>query len=114
MNGATEKLIIPLSATRVSSKAVPLVAMYLLDEAADVGSPRPTIQRLSAAAAFPRVLAHTAGHYPSEEQRLRRQFEFTTALVRQIPISTLSYRRDESEMSNVHDAVLASLNGSIE
>jgi len=114
MNGATEKLIIPLSATRVSSKAVPLVGIYLLDEAADVGDPHPTIQRLSAAAAFPRVLAHTAGHYPSEEQRLRRQFEFTTALVRQVPISTLSYRRDESEMSNVHDAVLASLNGSIE
>ena len=114
MNSATDKLIIPWAPTHVSTEAVPLVAMYLLDEAGDAGSPRPAIHRLSPAAAFPRILAHTAGHYRSEEQRLRRQFEFATALVREVPINTLSYRRNESEMLNVRDAVLASLSGSIE
>lgn len=113
MNGATEKLIIPLAATDVSTEAVPLAAIYLLDDG-NAGDPCPAIHRLSPAAAFPRVLAHTAGHYPSEEQRLRRQFDFATALVRQVPISTLSYRRDESLLSDVRDAVLANVDASID
>ena len=114
MNSATDKLIIPLAATQTATQAVSLVAMYLLDEAGDPDRSSPAIHRLSPAAAFPRILAHTAGHYPSEEQRLRRQFEFATALVREIPINTLAYRRDESEMLAVRDAVLANLDGSTE
>lgn len=113
MNGETEKLILPLAATDVSTEAVPLVAIYLLDEQGNPEDPRPAIHRLSPAAAFPRVLAHTAGHYPSEQRRLRQQFDFATALVRQVPISTLAYQRDETQMWDVRDAVLAELNGSI-
>jgi hypothetical protein len=114
MNGATEKLIIPVAANEVSTEPVPLAAIYLLDHHGDSENPCPAIHRLSPAAAFPRVLAHTAGHYPSEEHRLRRQFDFATALVREVPISTLSYRHDESEMWAVRDAVLANLKGSID
>ena len=67
----------------------------------------PTIQRLAPATAFPRVLAHTAGHYPSDTARLTRQFDFATRLVQEVPIKTLSYRRDTAEMIAVRDAVLA-------
>jgi len=60
------------------------------------------------------VLAHTAGHYPSEIARLQRQFEFTTTLVREIPVKTLSYPREKAEMARLRDAVLADLSRSSE
>lgn len=109
MNSATEKLIIPLAAPQRSSRPVPLVAMYAIDETCPPERAWPSIQRLSPAAAFPRVLAHTAGHYPSEEQRLRRQFQFVTTFVRGVPINTLSYRRHTHELFDVGDAILADL-----
>jgi len=71
------------------------------------------IQRLSPAAAFPRVLSHTAGHYPSEAARLWHQFEFATTLVQAIPVKTLSYRREKTEMAGLRDAVLADLARSV-
>lgn len=111
MNQATEKLIIPLSAARAASRPVPLLAMYAIDEAP---SGRLAINRLSPAAAWPRVLAHTAGHYPSDAQRLRRQFEFVTTLVRDVPIKTLSYPRNEDELFDVGQAIGADLARSID
>jgi hypothetical protein len=85
--------------------------MYAIDEAP---SGRLAINRLSPAAAWPRVLAHTAGHYPSEAQRLRRQFEFVTTLVRDVPIKTLSYPRNEDELFDVGQAIGADLARSID
>jgi hypothetical protein len=107
MNPVTTKLIIPLNTSECATEAHRLRAVYILSQEDDAQPHRPVIQRLSPAAAFPRLLAHTAGHYPSEKARLRRQFEFATTVVRKIPIKTLAYRRETAHMVDLKDAVLA-------
>jgi hypothetical protein len=57
------------------------------------------------------VLAHTAAHYPSEPDRLRRQLDFTTRLVSDLPVKTLSYARDTDAMFRARDLVLTDLEG---
>jgi hypothetical protein len=114
MNPKTTKLIIPLDTSQCATAAHQLRAIYILTQAADGHPDRPVIRRLAPATAFPRLLAHTAGHYPSEKERLRRQFEFATDVVREIEIKTLSYRREKGEMVDLKDALLADIVGSIE
>ena len=107
MNPETTKLIVPLDGGDCTAGPRTLQALYVLS-GNDGEAPGPVnIRRLSPSAAFPRVLAHTAAHYPSEVSRLQRQFEFATTLVREIPVKILSYRREESEMAGLTDAVLA-------
>ena len=67
------------------------------------------IRRLSPADALPKLLAATAAHYPSERDRLRRQFDFVTRLAQRVPVSTLHYRRNPEEMHDVRNAVLEDL-----
>lgn len=107
MNPDTTKMIIALDSWRCTIDAHALRAAYILSEEADAQPGGPVIQELPPAAAFPRLLAHTAGHYPSEKARLRRQFEFVTTMVREIAIKRLSYRRDAAQMADLKDAVLA-------
>ncbi|HEU4937854.1 MAG TPA: hypothetical protein VFT39_15450 [Vicinamibacterales bacterium] len=106
MNPETTKLIVPLDAGDCTAGPRTLQALYILSGKGEGATGPPSVRRLSPAAAFPRVLAHTAGHYPSEIARLRRQFEFATTLVQQIPVKTLSYRHEMAEMVRVTDAVL--------
>ncbi len=113
MNSVTDKLIIPLRASQSMTEAVLLTTVYIVSEMRGEAD-APSVQRLSPAAALPRVLAHTAGHYPSETARLRRQFDFVTALVREVPVKALSYRRCKDRMFDVRDAVLADLSRSVE
>lgn len=114
MNADTTKLIIPLDTPRFTAEAHAVRAVYLLSQQVDDEPRVPVIRRLSPAAAFPHLLAHTAGHYPSERPRLRRQFEFATMVVREIPIKTLSYRREQGQMIDLKDAVLADIAHAIE
>jgi hypothetical protein len=107
MNRDTTKLIIPLDPSDCATEAEALTGVYILVDGADAQTNDPVIQRLSPAAAFPRVLAHTAGHYPLEAARLKRQFEFVTTLVREVPIKTIAYRREKKDMFALRDAVLA-------
>jgi hypothetical protein len=110
MNAVTEKLIIPLGESQTTCASHPLAALYLIHDARDGHMDRqPAIARLSAAEAIPRVLAAAAGHCPSGPDRLRRQFAFVTQLVQQVPVKTLTYRRDRNDMNLVRDAVLADL-----
>jgi len=113
MNPETTKLIIPLPGSQCAAERHMLRNVYILNEPTRDEPHRPVIQRLSPAAAFPRLLAHTAGHYPTEGPRLKRQFEFATMVVRKIPIKTLSYRREEAQMAALKDAVLADMARSI-
>lgn len=110
MNPETTKVIVPVSAT---TEACSLRTIYLLSSD-DEHPCRPSFRQLTPGEALPRVLAHTAGHYPSDAVRLERQFTFVTALVQQIPVKALSYRRDTSAMSDVYDAVLADVANSVE
>ena len=114
MNAETQKLIIPLDASHCVTEANRLKVIYLLNQDADRRQRAPEIRRLQPAAAFPRVLAHTAGHYPSDPARLRRQFDFATMLVQNVPVKTLSYRREKAEMADLRDAVLADVAGAVE
>jgi hypothetical protein len=114
MNAVTEKLIIPLDDEQhIVRQPQPLTALYLIHHDQNGGrlDHGPVIRRLSPAQALPRILAGTAGHCPSGADRLQRQFAFVTRLVQQVPIKTLSYRRNEDEMFLVRDAVLADLEG---
>ena len=81
MNTETQKLIIPLDASECETEANRLRVIYILNQDADRQQKAPEIRRLPPGAAFPRVLAHTAGHYPSDTTRLRRQFDSATMLV---------------------------------
>jgi hypothetical protein len=114
MNPDTTKLIVLLDTDDCTAEPHPLRALYVLRSVGEDRSSALRIEQLSPAAAFPRVLAHTAGHYPSEIARLQRQFEFTTTLVREIPVKTLSYPREKAEMARLRDAVLADLSRSSE
>jgi Serine kinase of the HPr protein, regulates carbohydrate metabolism len=114
MNPDTTKLIVPLDTDDCTAEPHPLRALYVLRSVGEDRSSALRIEQLSPAAAFPRVLAHTAGHYPSEIARLQRQFQFTTTLVREIPVKTLSYPREKAEMARLRDAVLADLSRSSE
>jgi hypothetical protein len=103
MHAATTKFILQLDGSLMVSGPHALTVVYLLSGE----TTGPTIQRLAPATAFPRVLAHTAGHYPSDAERLKRQFDFVTRLVQEVPVKTLSYRRNIAETIAVRDAVLA-------
>ena len=113
MNAVTRKLIIPLDETQTVRQPSPLDAIYLIASERDApSSQQPSIRRLSPAEALPRILAATAAHYPSDRDRLARQFAFVTGLVQSIPVNTLAYRRNTDDMFLVRDAVLADLAGS--
>ena len=114
MNTETQKLIIPLDASECVTEANTLKVIYILNQDVDRRQKTPEIRRLPPGAAFPRVLAHTAGHYPSDATRLRRQFDFATMLVQNVPIKTLSYRREKAEMAGLRDAVLADVACAVE
>jgi len=112
MNRVTEKLIIPLDVRRTMVAPGLVAALYILRNADDGASLEPMIERLSPADAFPAVLAHTAGHYPSEAGRLKRQLEFVAQLVKDVPVKTLSYARSRRGMFDARDVVFADLAGS--
>lgn len=114
MNAVTEKLIIPLDALRTMAAPASVAALYILRDADDGATLEPMIQRLSPADAFPAVLAHTAGHYPLEASRLKRQLEFVAQLVTDVPVKTLSYARSRDGMFRARDVALADLAGSTE
>ena len=85
MNAITEKLIIPLDDRQMVHRATPLKAIYLIHDTCDERPHRrPAVRTLSPACALPKILAATASHYAFEPDRLKRQFEFVTRLVRKV------------------------------
>ena len=114
MNPLTDKLIMPLTDEQVVRQPAATSALYLIRDNQGRGRPpRPCIRELSPAAAFPEILAATAGHYALERDRLTRQFEFVRRLVEHVPIKTLSYPRDTASMSSLRDAVLGDLDRTV-
>src|SRR3954464_15702066 len=109
MNPSTTKSIIAVDETDMASRPAPVRTLYVLENECAAGERAPIFGRLSPSQALPRLPARTAGHYPSEAPRLRRQFEFATSVVREIPIKSLSYRRAKGEMTSLRDALLADL-----
>jgi hypothetical protein len=107
MNPTTEKLIIPLTDRHHSTEPRLLAALYLI--APDEGGRarrRPFIRRLAPARAFARILAGTVNYCGEDRERLKRQFEFVTRLVQQVPVKTLSYPRHTEKMFQLRDTVI--------
>ena len=109
MNAVTQKLIIPLAADRAVGAPARVVAIYIVDDCDERAMQEPIVQRLSPAHAFPAILAHTAAHYPSEADRLKRQLDFVAQLVITVPVKTLSYARDVRGLCRVRDTVLTDI-----
>jgi hypothetical protein len=109
MNAVTQKLIIPLDAKQAMELPAATAALYILHDADEPATGQALIQPLSPARAFPAMLAHTAGHYPSEADRLRRQLEFAAHLLADVPVKTLSYPRDLNGVFRARDSVLADI-----
>jgi hypothetical protein len=114
MNAVTEKLILPLNSFQTLGVPTAMSRLYILDDAGCTATGEISMQRLSPARAFPAVLANTAGHYPSEPDRLRRQLEFVGDLVANVPATALSYTRSQDGMFRARDAVLSDLARSID
>lgn len=109
MNAVTDKLIIPLDAAQTMNTRGRVAGLYILSDERDSVTEEPALHHLPPAQAFRAVLAHTAAHYPSEPDRLRRQLDFTTRLVSDVPVKTLSYARDTDAMFRARDLVLTDL-----
>jgi hypothetical protein len=112
MNAVTEKLIIPLNSLYAAEQSAALSRLYILGDDDHTATGEIGMERLSPGRAFPAVLANTAGHYPSEPDRLRRQLDFVARLVADVPVTRLSYARTPDGMFRARDAVLADLAGS--
>jgi hypothetical protein len=109
MNPSTTKSIMAVDHADMACGPAPVRALYVLENDRAPGQRAVMFRRLSPSHALPRLLAHTAAHYPCEAPRLRRQFDFATSVVREIPIKSLSYRRAKREMTSLRDALLADL-----
>src|SRR5262245_53291310 len=109
MNTVTEKLIIPLGPEQAMTAPATVAGLYILNDDGSIASRTPTLERLSPARAFPRVLANTAAHYPAEPARLTRQLAFAARLVTDVPVKALAYSRTTDEMAHAREAVLADL-----
>lgn len=114
MNAVTDKLIFLLDPERVSDGTEPLAALYVLGDADGGTTLEPVIRPLPPAQAFRALLAHTAAHYPSDTDRLKRQLEFVARLVSEVPVKTLAYAREADGLRRVRDGVLADVERSFD
>ena len=110
MNPATEKLIIPLAERQTTREPGRLRALYVLAPQPGSSTP-PSIRRVSPSEALPAVLGGTAGVWPRDPARLRRQFDFITSFVRKVPIRMIRFAHEESGLFPLRDLVLADLEG---
>ena len=107
MNNITQKRIIPICGEQVCEKPVKLAAMYVLpDPAASVSTGSPRISALPLAAAFLELTMNTFNRVVETPSRLKRQFEFATAVCNSVPMRALSYARDLSLLPLIRDTIL--------
>ncbi|MGO9451060.1 MAG: hypothetical protein ACLQDV_08445 [Candidatus Binataceae bacterium] len=107
MNPTTKKLIIPMTGAQAVSEPKPLHALYVIEEPAHARGRGTQIDRLSAGQAFPAIIAASLNNWIVDSERLQRQFQFATDLVRTVPVKVLAYPRDKEQMFALRDAVLA-------
>lgn len=109
MNAITPKLVIPLGAARIVSRAVPLAAIYVLSK------PRPgrraiRIEPLSRADALIEVIRGAFNLLVVSRKRLTNQFAFAADLATSVPIRRVSYPRTFAALPGVCDAIASDLN----
>jgi hypothetical protein len=112
MNRGTSKLILPLGARRVSSRPVPVKALYVLtppERRRRVGRRHVQIESLDGRDAFLEVIRAAFNLLALESPRIASQFNFAKRLVNDVSIRRFTYPRDFSRLSTVCDALLADL-----
>jgi hypothetical protein len=109
---ATPKLMVPLSTTQVTGRAVPLRALYVLSPPS-VSMPvsRVTIRRLSQRAACLALIRNTFNTVIVDPDRLSRQFALAARVAGAVPVKSVSYPRTFREIGAVRDAILADMAG---
>lgn len=106
MNPETSKLILPLSHDEHCATAVPLRAIYVLNQPASRHAARRiSIRRLSVRRACLALIANTFNLIITDPARLKRQFEWAAQLATQAPVKSLSYPRNLAKIGQVVDAI---------
>lgn len=108
MNGATEKLIVPLAEHQHCPVPVPLTAIYAVT--APVNACRTSdvsIEPLSPREAFVRLLRATFNRRILCQARLARQFAAMTTIANRITVRRLSYPRSIDRLSEVRERIIA-------
>jgi hypothetical protein len=101
---------VPLSATQVTRRAVPLRALYVLSPPPAAGSaPRMTIRPLSQRAACLALIRNTFNTVIVDPDRLSRQFALAARVAGALPVKSVSYPRAFGDIGAVRDAILADM-----
>jgi hypothetical protein len=110
MNGLTPKQVIPLGPGQCVSSPRPVRAFYVLRPPADQSRrSRITLRRLSPRHAVLRLLAGTFNTAVRDPARLARQFAAASRLAATVPVKSLSYPRELSQLPQVVEAVRSDL-----
>jgi hypothetical protein len=109
MNPHTQKLIIPLGESLISSEAQPVSATYAVVPPSELTTKEVRIAPISEKEAFITFLASTFNSAILDSCRLRRQFEATRTLTNSLPVKKLSYPRSLQYLPSVLQAVLCDL-----
>ncbi|MGH9539097.1 MAG: hypothetical protein ACRD3H_14315 [Terriglobales bacterium] len=110
MNSASQKLVLPLGAARVSPGPIPLKALYALE------APRPSPRRqpirivsLTSRESFLELVKNTFNYRIVNPDRLQRQFKQTAQVVETMAVKRVSYPRILARIAAVRDEILADL-----
>jgi hypothetical protein len=110
MNGLTPKQVIPLAPEQSVSSPRPLRAFYVLRPPADQSRRRRiTVRRFSPRHSVLRLLAGTFNATVRDPARLARQLAAASRLAAEVPVKSLSYPREMSQLPRVVEAVRSDL-----
>jgi hypothetical protein len=108
LNPETSKLIIPLSASQITDRAVPIGALYILNSPKhDDALNRIEIKDCTQREACLALLSNTFNTIDLDSSRLGQQFNHAAAVVRRTPVRLLSYPRRMDRLSELLDSILA-------
>jgi hypothetical protein len=113
MNHATTKLVIPLDDQCAARQAVPIGAIYVLDDPRPAGNRRPRIdiESLTGAQSFLEIVRASFNVMVLDRPRLERQFANARRIAASVPVKRLRFPRRFEALPEVCDAVIDDLAG---
>jgi hypothetical protein len=109
LNPGTAKVVLPLTSSQATNRALPLRAVYVLPDP-DSGRRAPTrirIARVAPQQAFVEVIRSAFNLIQVDRTRLENQFATATRLANEVPVRRLAYPRRLSSLNAVCEAVVA-------
>jgi hypothetical protein len=110
LNPGTSKLVLPLASGESVDRSVPIKALYVLPEPAELAGRAPArvrIAPLSGQEAFFQVIRSAFNLIQVDRARLENQFAMATRLAGGVPLRRLAYPRTLASLGAVCDAVLS-------